>query len=227
VFMKFPGRGVSVRDNEIEFDIRKAEAEVNVPDDVLAAELLCSLANSLYGEDDIQIIFDTPSRNETGMMPVLDLQLWVQEDQVNFLFYEKPMTTNFVLHKLSALSCFTKKVTLAGEISRRYFNTRPCLVETGIMDEIVDKFRNKMMVSGYTFKERELIVKEGRNRYNNVLAQVKDGDRPMYRSAAWKKEERAVERKKKGKTWHGKQFESVIFVQSSPGELLKRGFRKL
>ena len=29
VFMKFPGRGVSVRDNEIEFDIRKAEAEVN------------------------------------------------------------------------------------------------------------------------------------------------------------------------------------------------------
>ena len=65
------------------------------------------------------------------------------------------MTSQFVLHKKSALPWNVKKVTLAGEISRRYFNTSPCSVETGIMHDIVDKFRNKMMISGYTFKERE------------------------------------------------------------------------
>ena len=83
------------------------------------------------------------------------------------------------------------------------------------------------MLSGYTLRERELIVKEGRNRYKNVLKQVNDGVKPLYRSASLNKEERAIAKKMKGKNWYGSQFESVLFVQSSPGELLKKEVQKV
>ena len=49
----------------------------------------------------------------------------------------------------------------------------------------------------------------------------------MYRSSCWKKEERALTRKKKSKNWYGKQFDSVLFVQSSPGELLKKEVQRI
>ena len=96
-----------------------------------------------------------------------------------------------------------------------------------MLDDVVDRFRHKMMLSGYTLRERELIVQEGKNRYKNVLKQVNDGVRPSYRSASLNKEERAIAKKMKGKTWYGSQFESVLFVQSSPGELLKKEVQKV
>ena len=49
----------------------------------------------------------------------------------------------------------------------------------------------------------------------------------MYRSASLNKEKRAIAKKMKGKTWYGNQFESVLFVQSSPGELLKKEVQKV
>ena len=64
----------------------------------------------------------------------------------------------------------------------------PCLVGTEVISEIIDKFRHKMMMSGYSFKEREIIVREGRNRYQNVLKKVENGLRPLFRSASWEKE---------------------------------------
>ena len=103
----------------------------------------------------------------------------------------------------------------------------PCLVGTEVMSEIIDKFRHKMMMSGYSFKERELIVREGRNRYQNVLKQVENGLRPLFRSASWEKEARAVKKKVKGRHWFGKRFDSLLFVQSSPGEVLRKEIQKV
>ena len=56
---------------------------------------------------------------------------------------------------------------------------------------------------------------------------MNEGVRPLYRSSCWKKEERALTRKKKSKNWYGKQFDSVLFVQSSPGELLKKEVQRI
>ena len=163
-------------------------------------------------------------------MPVLDLQLWVENDKVLYQFYEKPMVSEQVICRWSALSWNTKKVSLAGEVARRYFTTSSCLVDddqSDLMENIIDKFRHKLMVSGYSLKEREIIVKEGRNRYFNVRTLADNGTRPLYRPSSWMKEERAVKKKIKGKTWYGKTFDSVMFVQSSPGEILRREIQKI
>ena len=115
--------------DKLEIDISKAEEDADVAEDVVAARILSSVANSLDGESDISMTFDTPSMNGSGKMPVLDLQVWIECNLVYFSFYEKPMTSKKVIHNSSALSWTVKKVTLAGEVARRYFNTSPCLAE--------------------------------------------------------------------------------------------------
>ena len=56
VLMKFPGRGAVIQEGRIVFDLEKAESEIEVPDDVLTARLLISVANCLEGEGDIQMM---------------------------------------------------------------------------------------------------------------------------------------------------------------------------
>ena len=113
------------------------------------------------------------------------------------------------------------RTLLAGEVARRMFNTSPELVESDVMCEILDKFRFKLMTSGYNEGEREVIIREGVSRYWNVVKLVDRGLRPLYRSSAWKKEERALEKKVKGRSWYGDK-ESVVFVQATPGEALRK-----
>ena len=116
-----------------------------------------------------RILFDNL---ESLKMPVLDLQIWCQDDLIKFMFYEKPMVSDFVLQKWSGLPWNVKKASLAGEVARRYLNTSPDLVATGIVSGPLDKLRYKIMLSGYSHKEREIIVKEGEARYFNIVRQV-------------------------------------------------------
>ena len=82
------------------------------------------------------------------------------------------------------------------------------------------------MISGYSEKEREIIIREGRSRYFNIIKLVNEGKRPLYRPSTWNKEMRAVEKKAKLKGWYGSQ-ESVVFVPATPGEILRRRIEKV
>ena len=90
---------------------------------------------------------------------------------------------------------------MAGEVARRMFNTSPDLVAEGEAEEDVDKFMYKLMKSGYTVRERNIIEDEGKRRYENVLAKSLRGERPLYRSSTENKLQRYVNRKLKEKKW--------------------------
>ena len=70
-------------------------------------------------------------------------------------------------------------------------------------------------------------MKEGRNRYENVVRQVCEGERPLYRPASWEKEARAMKKKMKGRSWWGERNESVMFVQATPNEVLRKEVQKI
>ena len=190
-------------------------------EDVVAAELILDIAGSLSGDEDIRMTFDTPSKNVSGKMPVLDLKIWSTEGEVMFEYYEKPMASQFVVGKWSALPWRVKRSCLAGEVARRFFNTSPSLVEEGAVEVFLDSFRFKLLKSGYTMKERELIIREGTARYRNVVKSVSRGERPLYRSASWRKEERALGNLVKARSWYS-PHDTVLFVQATPGEVLRR-----
>ena len=174
--------------------------------------------------DDIHIIFDCPSLNADGKMPVLDLKMWMDDKYgvkvVKYSFYEKPMAAKVTVLKESALSWRVKKMALSGEVCRRFLNCSQNMVEEGEAEIHVDWLCWKMFKSGYSREERDKIVCEGRARYSNILAKVTRGERPLYRSAAWMKERRDVEKVKKHKGWHG-GADTVLFVQSTPNENLR------
>ena len=50
--------------------------------------------------------------------------------------------------------------------------------------------------------------------------------RPLYRKASWKKEQRGLEKKLKARQWAG-NAESVVFVQATPGEELKKSTQEV
>ena len=127
----------------------------NVRGDVRTAIIMKELANDI--DPDIKMKIDTPSLNQTGRLPVLDLEVWMTYEngvaRLKHKFYEKPMASGFVIHKNSALSWNTKKNALVGEVRRRVLNTSSDIFnEEG--PEMMDKFCYKMLKSGYNMWER-------------------------------------------------------------------------
>ena len=124
-------------------------------------------------------------------MPVLDLKVWMEQDQegvnkVRFTFYEKPMATSYVVRTESELSWQVKRSSLAGEVARRRLN-----MDDGAWEEegtqVMEKFNNKMMISGYKEYQRRVIVSVGLARVKNMKRKVELGVRPWYRMASWQK----------------------------------------
>ena len=65
--------------------------------------VLRDIANGL--DSDIQLTIDVPSLNVSGRLPVLDLELCVINDKVQFTFYKKPISNPRVISYSSAISC--------------------------------------------------------------------------------------------------------------------------
>ena len=86
VLIKFPGRGFVVREECLVWENEQEQQDVDVEPDVITARLLVKIANEIQGESDIQMTYDMPSQNTSRMMPVLDLQVWCEDDYVLFKF---------------------------------------------------------------------------------------------------------------------------------------------
>ena len=214
--------------SRMEWRLEWEEEDAALKPDCVTAKVMASIMSSI--DPDIQLTWDAPGNNPDGRMPVLDLKLWLESDEngvnrVRFCFYEKPMASQYVIKRESALPWQVKKMTLAGEVARRCLN-----MDTQAWEEegcqVMDKFNFKMLSSGYTEHERRVIVKEGLARVTNLKAKVSSGKRPLYRKATWRKEERGIQKKLKAKRWAG-SAESVVFVQSTPNEILKRSIQEV
>ena len=149
--------------------------------DVVTARVMASIMSSV--DEDTQLTFDSPGNNPNKKMPVLDLQIWMERDQtganvIRFTFYEKPMASDYVIMKSSGLSWQTKRSTLAGEVTRRRLNMDELSwQEEGV--QVLEKFNMKMLRSGYSEYERGIFIQEGLARFNNIMAKVNRGDRPL------------------------------------------------
>ena len=204
------------------------EEDLEMKPDCVTARTMASIMSSI--DPDIQLTWDAPGNNPDGRMPVLDLKLWMETDEfgvnkVRFTFYEKPMATQYVIKRESALPWQVKKMTLAGEVARRRLNMdSQAWEEEG--SQVMDKFNFKMLTSGYNEHERRVVVKEGLARFANLKDKVDAGKRPLYRKASWMKEERGLQKILKSKKWAG-NAESVVFVQSTPDEALKKSIQEV
>ena len=83
-----------------------------------------TIANSIHRS--IQVKVDYPSKHHDQRMPILDTKMWLEEvevrgvmkHQILYSYYEKEMSSKYVLHKESAISRGSKINILVNELLR-------------------------------------------------------------------------------------------------------------
>ena len=76
-------------------------------------------------ENDIKFTVDTPSSNNNGQMPILDITIWVSEGSIKYSFYKKKVSSILTVLKRSAVTMRTKLDTIFQEALKKLYNVCP------------------------------------------------------------------------------------------------------
>ena len=144
------------------------------------ARMMSNLANSVCKM--INFTVDTPSMNEDGMMPILDVKVKIgPNNEVVHDFYEKPTKNQCVVLASSALSWTQKRSIHTQEMLRRLKNTSTILGPE-IQNDHISKYLLKMKICGYKQKFRSEVLKSAKSAYNKILEKHRIEETPFYKN---------------------------------------------
>jgi hypothetical protein len=208
---------------------QEMEEERNENDDKVTMELIKNIADEVNGM--IKTEADFPSNHNTGLLPILDLQVEIESSkeapgiaQLSWQFYRKPMAPTRTILANSAMPMSMKRTTATQEVLRRLLNCK-----RDIQQETIQKHLNEYMKmlkrSGYKERFRVEVLRGGEEAYRRLLEKEEREERPLYR----RKEDNSLhrwkaKRQKKG-TWQG-EFSSVVFIPHTRGSVLKERMQK-
>jgi hypothetical protein len=208
--------------------IDEEEKKLDKKPDRRTAELFRDIGNSVM--EMIQLEEEYPSKHKNDRVPVLDLEVWMEDNEVRHTHYRKPMATRRMVTAKSAISEQAKRAIVTEEGMRRLRNVSQELVE-GEQDGMLVGFNLDMKDSGYEGSFREGITKRIIEKFrgeceNNLKWELgEEGGKPANRTAKEREEQRETKggnRSKEG-WFRGGGFTSTIWVPATPeGELAKR-----
>ena len=213
--------GTRYREGRLEIDPALVAADLERPVDVVAAELVQQVANSISVI--IEVTVDVCSNHADRKMPVLDTKQWVGEmrnyPQICHEFYKKPMASKLALRANTAYSVGQLKATLVQEVLRRLRNCSPesTWEEKG---EHLTEFAMTLQASGYDEGMRKKVFGIAVKRYLKEWEDHMSGERDMYRSREMREEQQERAGGKTDKSnWYkkkGKGKEKVTSVMTVP-----------
>ena len=193
------------------------------------SRVLRDIMNSIY--DNIQFEMETPEDYDENKLPTLDLKCWMLGKKIMYEFYEKPMTSKFVIMKKSALSENTKVASLSQDLIRRLKNTSERLKSNDRV-RVVDNFTAKLAASGYKNDQIKTITVAGIKGYEKAAEKERTGNGRLHRSAA----EGAASRQRKKllgrSSWFKDKKKTVRRttgtkgVVEGPSPLMKKGMNR-
>ena len=154
-------------------------------------------------------------------------------NEIEYIFYEKPMKSMLVIGKESALPFNVKMKSLTQEVFRRLHNTRMTQMESH-RTPILTKFMAKMKASGYTALDRLKVLEGGFNTFDRIKKLEEEGKRLFYRPPSVRDKERK-KKKENEKEWFkskkedakSKKCVTVILVEATPNSELVRKLREM
>ena len=186
----------------------EADLDDGEDDDTRTMREIRKLSNSLLPF--IKFKEDVPANHESKKIPVLDFQVWAEEEDTDqesgtktrlmFEFYEKPMASKLVIMENSALPHRMKITTLSQEIVRRMRNTCRA-VSSKRRGEILSVYMRKLQRSGYSQATREMVATAGVKGYLRMVSDEADGGRRVNRPRQDGEEERRYKRLAGKSTW--------------------------
>ena len=114
-------------------------------------------------------------------MPILDLQVRVSSDDVEYKFYKKAIITPYLILSRSALPTKIKWASLVQEGVRRLLNTRRQLDWDTIKADILTEFSWALKISGYSEKFRLDVIQAAIVTYERRCARADAGLAPLHR----------------------------------------------
>jgi len=170
---------------------------------VEVSKAMCSLVQFLRftGEDE--------SMFPAGRLPSLDTELWIEDGEVMFSFFEKPTVGNKVLNKYTALPQESIRSSLLQETVRRMIN-RCEKVELSERQMVLSKYAQKLINSGHSASSAKLIIVHGVIKYLHKLkrskGEVTNRDyKPLYLSKEYMEKDRQVNNYLARSTWFKKR----------------------
>ena len=158
----------NTKKNKLMFSKEKQDTDMR-DNETRTAEIMVQVANSI--NQNIQFTWDTPGKNRNNRMPVLDLEVWIQEVEgvktIMHSFYKKPVASRYTVLKRRALSHKIKKNTLLQEALRRLGNISTSLPWTETVTHLAE-YSNMLRLSGYNERERYHNVKGAITRHREM-----------------------------------------------------------
>ena len=202
--------------------VRVVEEEIEsdrlVAGDLRTAKVLAEIGNHIFNY--LQFTVDCPSTNISGWMPLLAAEVRVAADNtIDYRFYEKPISSRYVMMRNSAMSAKVKMNTLTQEVIRRLRNTRVTLPWADHQAPALTKFSKKMARSGYPEGYRSEVIKSGVLGFERQLEASRNGQKPLFRPRDWQKAERRKRKMVRKAAWY-RPADCVGFYPPTPrGEL--------
>ena len=141
--------------------------------------ILREIANSI--DTAIQFEVDYPSLHENGRLPVLDLNMFIANDKIEFGFFRKPIASPFLILYKSAINSQTKRNSILQDGLRRLRNLSPGIGQSERI-QTLNFLSYQMLISGYDQHYRVNMIKGILERQDQVDQQVRDGTFVKYRS---------------------------------------------
>ena len=188
-----------------------------IPHDKRTFDIVLEIANSIWSH--IQFTMEVPSESPTGFIPVLDMQVAINQfGQISRRFYSKPMNTPFTILARSAHSWQTKRSTLTQEGVRRMLNTSTN-TPISVRNQILQEWDWKMNLSGYSKSFRGNVISSSIQIYQQKLLTAQQGGQPVHRPSGWEAAQRDMNKHINTHTWyHGKskaQNQAPLIIDST------------
>ena len=160
--------------------------DMEIPGDLRTARIVQQVANTICPF--IQVTIDCPSMQQKNLMPILDLEVGVNDNIITYQHYMKPCANPLVILNNSAMPYRSKRICLVQEVIRILRNTsRKLPIETRNM--LLSRFSFRMMESGYSETMREEVITSGVSGYQKQVERDEAGQCPLYRPKGFQESE--------------------------------------
>ena len=182
------------------------------------------MGNSIF--DMVQLTGDCPSDNLNGKMPLLNTEVWVEGNIVQYKDFRKPCSNPMVMLEMSAMPASIKRTALSQTVIRIRRNTRAEL-PWSVTEELLSNFSARMKLSGYDQHYRYQVIKSGMEGFDKMLEEERRGGRPINAPKSWEEDRRQRSKEMAPKSWFRKGgYHVPLFVPHTPGEELVKKIKE-
>ena len=177
------GAKYDIKEKKVQIDHNLIELEEE--DDKRIARILTEIANDVM--PCIKMEADWPTKNEKKKLPILDMEVWMQNGWILYSHYEKPMSCRSILNSKSAHPTNCKKGVHTQEILRRIINCSQKLDWNKETVPFLNDYMMRMKEAGYTEGYRKAIMTNALRIHEKKLKDEEEGKRPIFRPKTGRK----------------------------------------